>query len=90
MEVGNFRLDGNGNMIRKKIPLAKSEIYISEVLDNICDKMEDYVRATYKSNGDLTIMKLMTESGHMNPEMSNVDIIQDDDLNKSLKYYVSF
>lgn len=51
--------------------------------------MSDYVRATYKSNGELTILNLISPSGAMNPEMSKVDIIQDDDLNKSLKYYVS-
>lgn len=57
-------------------------------MDNICEKMSDYVRATYKSNGELTILNLISPSGAMNPEMSKVDIIQDDDLNKSLKYYV--
>lgn len=73
-----------------KIPLAQSEVHISDILDNICEKMSDYVRATYKSNGQLTILNLMSPSGSMNPEMSKVDIIQDGDLNKSLKYYVSF
>lgn len=72
-----------------KIPLAQSEVHISDVLDSICDKMSDYVRATYKSNGQLTILNLMSPSGSMNPEMSKVDIIQDGDMNKSLKYYVS-
>lgn len=89
MEIGNFRLDADGNVIKKKIPLSRSEIHISDVLDDICNRMDDYVRAKYKSNGKLTIMKLMTESGQMNPDMSIVDIIQDGDLNKSLKHYVS-
>lgn len=62
---------------------------MSDILDNICEKMSDYVRATYKSNGQLTILNLMGPSGGMNPEMAKVDIIQDNDLNKSLKYYVS-
>ncbi|OAD58700.1 Protein canopy like protein 2 [Eufriesea mexicana] len=87
IEVGNYRLDAEGNVIHKKIPLAQSEVYISDILDNICEKMSDYVRATYKSNGKLTILNLMGPSGGMNPEMSEVDIIQDGDLNKSLKYY---
>lgn len=87
IEIGNYRLDAEGNVINKKIPLSQSEVHISDVLDNICDKMSDYVRATYKSNGQLTILNLMTSSGTMNPEMSKVDIIQDGDFNKSLKYY---
>ncbi|KOX73850.1 Protein canopy like protein 2 [Melipona quadrifasciata] len=89
IEIGNYRLDAQGNVIHKKvmIPLAQSEVHISDILDNICEKMSDYVRATYKSNGQLTILNLLSPSGGMNPEMSKVDIIQDNDLNKSLKYY---
>lgn len=50
--------------------------------------MDDYVRAKWKDSGELTILKMMAEGG-MNPDMSNVNFITDDDLNKSLKYYVS-
>jgi protein canopy 1/2 len=50
--------------------------------------MDDYARARYKSNGKLTIIKFMIDGG-MNPEMSKVDFIQDEDLNKSLKHLVS-
>ncbi|XP_024944517.1 protein seele [Cephus cinctus] len=87
IEVGNFRLDGKGNTIRKKVPLARSEVHISNVLDEICGKLSDYVRARYKSNGQLTILNLLDSSGGMNPEIAKVDIIQDSDLNKSLKYH---
>nr|XP_033321481.1 protein seele isoform X1 [Megalopta genalis]XP_033321482.1 protein seele isoform X1 [Megalopta genalis]XP_033321483.1 protein seele isoform X1 [Megalopta genalis] len=87
IEIGNYRLDAEGNVVHKKVPLAQSEVHISDVLDNICEKMSDYVRATYKSNGELTILNLMGPSGGMNPEMTKVDIIQDDDINRSLKYY---
>ncbi|CAL7936446.1 unnamed protein product [Xylocopa violacea] len=87
IEIGNYRLDAQGNIIHKKVPLAQSEVHISEILDNVCEKMSDYVRATYKSNGQLTILNLIDPSGGMNPEISKVDVIQDEDLNKSLKYY---
>lgn len=59
------------------------------MLDNICEKMTDYVRATKRSNNKLTILNLMSSSGGMNPLMNEVDIIQDGDLNKSLQHYVS-
>lgn len=87
IEIGNYRMDAKGNSIRKKVPKARSEIHISDTVDEICEKMSDYVRATYKTNGQLTILNLMGPSGGMNPEMSKVDLIQDNDLNKSLKYY---
>jgi len=87
VDVGNSRMDAEGNIIRKKIPLGRSEVHISILLDNICDKLTDYVRATKKSNNRLTIFNLMSPSGGMNPMMSEVDIIQDGDLNKSLQHY---
>lgn len=53
------------------------------------DKMDDYAKARYKSNGSMTLMKLTNPDGSMNPEMNSVDFIQDGDLNKSLKHFVS-
>ncbi|CAH1365039.1 unnamed protein product [Tenebrio molitor] len=87
VDVGGYRLDSNGNYVHKSISQAKSEVHLSELIEEICPKMDDYVRATWKSNGTLTLLKLITDEGQMNNAMSDVDLIQDDDLNKSLKYY---
>lgn len=87
IEIGNYRMDAEGNTIMKKLPAARSEIHISDTIDEICEKMSDYVRATNKITGQLTILNLMSPTGGMNPAMSEVDLIQDSDLNKSLKYY---
>ncbi|KAL7303109.1 hypothetical protein TKK_0004321 [Trichogramma kaykai] len=86
IEIGQYKLDDKGNSHQKKVPLAKSEVHLSDMLDSICKKMQDYVRAKYKSNGKLTLLKLI-ENGQMNPLMNEVDIIQDGDLNKSLEYF---
>lgn len=51
--------------------------------------MEDYAKARYKSTRKLTVLKMIEDSGGMNPEMSLVDFIQDGDLNKSLEHFVS-
>lgn len=71
------------------MPVSRSETHLSEILDGICQKMDDYAKARKKSNGQLTMIKLVVD-GALNPESSNVDFVQDDDLNKSLKYYVSY
>lgn len=88
VEVSGFRLDSSGNAVSKSVPMAKSEMYLTEVMEKICDKMEDYLRATHKKTGKFMLMKIMVD-GKMNPESSNVDFIQDEDLNKSLGHYVS-
>lgn len=88
VDVGGYRLDADGDYKKKVKQQSKSEIYLSDYVDEVCNQMDDYVRATWKENGTLMLIKLITETG-MNPLMSEVDIIQDDDLNKSLKFYVS-
>jgi hypothetical protein len=64
-------------------------MHLTEVLETICNKMDDYVRATYKTSGELTLLRLIGADGQMNPDLSHVDIVQDSDLNRSLKFYVS-
>lgn len=86
VQASSFRLDGNGDQSKLTVPLARSQMYLTEVMDSVCAKMEDYVRATFKENGTLTVMPLMLD-GKMNPLMNEVDIVQDSDLNKSLQYY---
>lgn len=51
--------------------------------------MDDYAKARYKDTQQLTVLKFITDEGGMNPDVSLVDFIQDGDLNKSLKHYVS-
>ncbi|XP_037716948.1 protein seele [Drosophila subpulchrella] len=85
-DVSGFRLDAQGNSISKKVRLVKSEMYLTELMEGICEKMEDYLKATYKSNGKFTLLKMIV-NGQMNPESSLVDFVQDGDLNKSLGHF---
>ncbi|XP_026468122.1 protein seele [Ctenocephalides felis] len=87
VNVGNFRLDGSGNANSQTIPYTKSEVYLSDLLDSICNKMDDYVRAVTKTTKQLTLLRIVSKDGKMNPKMSEVDVVQDGDLNKSLKFY---
>ncbi|XP_063631581.1 protein seele [Cydia splendana] len=87
VDVGNFRMDASGDTMQDKVPAHRSTVYISEMIDDICKKMDDYVRVYYKATGKLEIMLLITEAGGMNPEFSKTKFVTDDDLNKSLEYY---
>ncbi|XP_030017200.1 protein canopy-1 [Sphaeramia orbicularis] len=42
INVGSFRLNPDGTMQDKKVPLARSEIHLSEILDGVCESMSDY------------------------------------------------
>jgi len=87
VEVGTFRLSGDGTQNRKLIPFARSQEHLLEVIENVCKGFEDYAQAKYKSSGEPTIIRLMTPEGNMNPLMSQVDMVPDDDLNTKLKFY---
>ncbi|XP_067633902.1 protein seele [Eurosta solidaginis] len=86
VDVGGFRLDPQGNSITKTVKLVESEMFLTELMEKICDKMEDYVKATYKSNGKFTLLKMIVD-GKMNSESGLVDFVQDGDLNKSVGHY---
>ncbi|XP_018570423.1 protein seele [Anoplophora glabripennis] len=87
IDVGGHRLDVDGNYRHKSISQAKSELHLSELIDEVCNKMDNYVRALWKSNGTLTLFSMLSPEGIMNADFDSVDLIQDEDLNKSLKYY---
>lgn len=88
-EVKSGRFMPDGTTSGMLIEFRKSEQYLTELFEGdegICAKMDDYAKAKFKSDGSLTVLKMMTETG-MNPLMSAVDFVQDQDLNKSLKHY---
>lgn len=87
VEVGTFRLKADGSTQRETKPYARSQEHLMEMVDNICKNFEDYAQAKTKSTGEATIIRLMTHEGNMNPKMSMVDIVPDDDLNTKLKFY---
>lgn len=40
--VGSFRLNPDGSVTDKKVPLARSETHLSELLEGVCGSMSDY------------------------------------------------
>ena len=73
-----------------QIPYARSQTHLMEVSETICkENFEEYAQAKWKKSGKPTIIRLQTHTGNMNPDMGKVDIVPDDDLNKSLKFHVS-
>ncbi|KAM9323527.1 protein canopy-1 [Pholidichthys leucotaenia] len=42
INVGSFRLNPDGSMEDKRVPLARSETHLSELLDGVCNSMSDY------------------------------------------------
>uniref|UniRef100_A0AAG5DQU4 DUF3456 domain-containing protein n=1 Tax=Anopheles atroparvus TaxID=41427 RepID=A0AAG5DQU4_ANOAO len=86
VEIGDYRLDTTGeSKNKKKILYAKSEMYLTEMMETVCEKMDDYAKARYKKTGRPVVLKMATETG-MNPDMALVNFVQEGDLNKTLKH----
>lgn len=73
-----------------QVPYARSQLYLSEVMDRVCSSFKDYTLANYKSSGTPTLLRVVTHDGNMNPEMSNVDIVPSPESNGKLAFYVSY
>lgn len=86
IEVSGFRMESKET---KTVQLIRSETYLTELMETVCKSMDDYAKARWKESRKLTILKMVLESGGMNPDMSAVDFVQDGDLNKSLEHFVS-
>ncbi|XP_055850656.1 protein seele-like [Episyrphus balteatus] len=87
VEVNGFRIDDQGNLITKTAKYSKSETYLTELMETVCSTMDNYVKVTIKKTVKLDLLKMTAEDGSMNTMMSEVDFIQDGDLNKSLPHY---
>uniref|UniRef100_A0A2K5QLD3 DUF3456 domain-containing protein n=1 Tax=Cebus imitator TaxID=2715852 RepID=A0A2K5QLD3_CEBIM len=41
-KVGSFRIDPDGTQEKRKIPLAQSEAFLTDLLEKVCERMSDY------------------------------------------------
>ncbi|XP_037033733.1 protein seele-like [Bradysia coprophila] len=87
VEVSGFRMDSDGFSEVKSVQYSRSETYLTELMDTICKKMDDYAKARDKVTRKLLVLKMVTDDGKMNPLMGSVDFVQDGDLNKSLEHF---
>jgi hypothetical protein len=90
IEAKAGRMDAKGNTNSKVVTYARSEIHLTELIESVCKEFEEYVQGRDKVTHDVTIIRIMSKSGGMNPQFGEVDIVPDDDLNKRLKFYCEY
>ncbi|XP_053464864.1 protein canopy homolog 1 isoform X2 [Nycticebus coucang] len=42
IKVGSFRINPDGTQERRKVPLAQSEAFLTDLLDKVCERMNHY------------------------------------------------
>ena len=66
----------------------RSEVHLGELLDGVCEKMDDYAQGHWKDTGVKDLLPIIV-NGAMNPRMSEFELLKDSNLNKGIKDYVS-
>ncbi|XP_041365110.1 protein canopy homolog 1-like [Gigantopelta aegis] len=82
VQVGSFRIDPQGNQARYMVPYARSDVHITEMLEQVCDKMGDYAEMTH--DGQTNIVRTSARDGKY-ISLKKVDV--NPDLHKKLKFY---
>ncbi|XP_069138305.1 protein canopy homolog 2-like [Argopecten irradians] len=62
VQVGSFRIDGKGNQLTKQVPLARSEVHLTELLEGMCEKFKDYSE-TKNSAGKTSVVRTASRNG---------------------------
>ncbi|XP_033749520.1 protein canopy homolog 2-like [Pecten maximus] len=62
VQVGSFRIDGKGNQMTKQVPLARSEIHLTELLEGVCERFKDYAE-TKNSAGKTSVVRTASRNG---------------------------
>ncbi|XP_041458642.1 protein canopy homolog 2-like isoform X1 [Lytechinus variegatus] len=71
--VGSFRIDPTGKQKQTKIPYAGSEAHLTEVMENVCDKMTDYAERIDPETNEKTYVRYQARNGE-DMELTNVSI----------------
>merc|ERR1719322_1688587 len=88
VEGGSFRVSPDGSQRGTfNVPYARSQTHLTDLVEKICDTMEDYAQARWKRSNKPTLIRMVNPDGNMNPNFAKVDVVQDDDLNTALKFH---
>ncbi|OWF56742.1 protein canopy homolog 2-like [Mizuhopecten yessoensis] len=62
VQVGSFRIDGKGNQLTKQVPLARSELHLTELMEGVCERFKDYAE-TKNSEGKKSVLRTASRNG---------------------------
>ncbi|XP_039267938.1 protein canopy homolog 1-like isoform X2 [Styela clava] len=82
IDVGTFRLDPNGKQKSSKVSYARSEIHLTELLEDVCSKMNGYAESKSDS-GKREYVRTSSRDGEA-IALNNISI--SGDISKKLKY----
>ncbi|KAK6179825.1 hypothetical protein SNE40_012096 [Patella caerulea] len=83
IQVGSFRVDTNGNQAISEKPYARSETHLTELMEGICHKMDDYLQTT-DASGRTSVVRTTSRTGKA---LSLKNLSTDKESKKTIKFY---
>uniref|UniRef100_A0A8C3VZJ2 Canopy FGF signaling regulator 1 n=1 Tax=Catagonus wagneri TaxID=51154 RepID=A0A8C3VZJ2_9CETA len=62
-KVGSYRIGPGGTQERRKIPLAQSEAFLTDLLENVCERMNDYKLDQHPVTKEKTLKRFAPRKG---------------------------
>ncbi|XP_050401342.2 protein canopy homolog 2 [Patella vulgata] len=84
VQVGSFRVDTHGNQAISEKPYARSETHLTELMEGICHKMDDYVKTTDVTSGRTSVVRTTSRTGKA---LSLKNLSTDKESQKTIKFY---
>lgn len=63
IQTGSFRINPDGSQSIREVPLARSEGNLLELMENVCERMEDYGEGTESSSNRKFYARIKSRSG---------------------------
>ncbi|KAI8497082.1 Protein canopy 2 [Branchiostoma belcheri] len=83
VQVGSFRVDPQGNQKTWEVPLARSEVFLTEVVESICEHMNQYAQSTNPQTQKKSYVRTSSRKGET-LTLSNISMNQE--ISKALRF----
>uniref|UniRef100_A0A3Q2P374 Canopy FGF signaling regulator 2 n=1 Tax=Fundulus heteroclitus TaxID=8078 RepID=A0A3Q2P374_FUNHE len=83
IQTGSFRINPDGSQSIREVPLARSEGNLLELMESVCDRMEDYGERTDPSTNRKSYIRIKSRNGEA---MDVSEATLDSRVTSSLKF----
>ncbi|XP_067667786.1 protein canopy homolog 2-like [Haliotis asinina] len=83
LQAGSFRVDPKGNQALKEIPYARSETHLTELVEEVCSRMNEYAQTT-DDDGKKSVVRTNSRNGKP-LSLKNININRE--IQQQLRFY---
>lgn len=89
IQMGSFRINPDGSQSVVEVPYARSEAHLTELLEEVCDRMKEYGEQIDPSTHRKNYVRVVGRNGESS-ELDLQGIRIDSDISGTLKFAVSY